>query len=273
MTLESQELECLPGTTLYHCTAGDPKGIPIILIHGWGADHRYFDFQLEVLKDFRLILPDIEGFGSSSTEKKPRSFSIKDQADKIHRLALSLGIEDAIIIGHSMGGMIALEIARTHPSFVRGLILEDTSPGLRRVRFTNTISALGFLLYGAPGPLRRFFALRWAISFEHSSPEAKGMITEYATISCCASLVRYVKAMRKWSFQSDVATMEIPTLILRGQEDRLLGADHTVLLETCFPESRTMILPECGHSPHLERPTLFNESILDFIGTLNGSVR
>lgn len=262
MTLESPNLECVPGTNLYYCIAGNPEGKPVFLIHGWGTDHRYFDFQLKPLQDYRLIIPDLEGFGSSSTEKKPKSFSIQDQADKIHRLANHLGIGSAVVIGHSMGGMIALELAHTKPDFIKGLVLEDTSPGLRLVRFSNIISAFGFLIYGAVKPLRVYVARRWAISYEHASETAKGMITEYARTNCCKTLVRYVRAMRKWSVPDNGSSLEMPALIIQGSEDRLLGADHTKLLEGHLPNSRTVIIERSGHSPHLEQPEAFNREVL-----------
>jgi len=259
------DLECIQGSPLYYCAAGNASGRSLIFLHGWGADHRYFDYQLAAFREYSLIIPDLDGFGSSSSENVPRRFSIKEQAEKVFQLARSLEVESALLIGHSMGGMIAQELALSHPEFVNGLILEDTSPGLRHLPRSNILSMFGSFIYGAPRPLRQIVARNLAISRKHASDAVVGIIEEYARVTCCKVLVRYVKAMRKWSSLERLDQLSIPTLIIRGDEDTTLGEGHTELLGRNIPSSRSVVIPECGHSPHLERPDSFNAEVHRFL--------
>ena len=265
MSSDAPDLVCAQGFPLYHCAAGNPGGKPLIFLHGWGADHRYFEYQLEAFKDHRLIIPDLQGFGSSSSEVVPKRFSIKEQAEKVFQLTRSVGIESAVVMGHSMGGMIAQELALSHPEVVSGLVLEDTTPGLRHLPRTNLLSLFGFLIYAAPRPVRLMIARKWAISRDHASDAVVGMIEEYARVTCCRVLVRYVRAMRKWSSLERLHLLTIPTLIIRGEEDATLKNGHAELLKRTIPSSKAVTIPNCGHTPHLEAPDTFNAEVKKFL--------
>lgn len=240
------------------------------MIHGWGADHRYFEYQLEAFKDYKLIIPDLQGFGSSSTSPVvAKKFSIPEQAELIYQLARSQNIESAVIVGHSMGGMVAQELALSHPEFVSGLVLEGTSSGLKSHWRSSILSMLGPLIYLAVKPMRVFLAKRWAISNTYASETVKGLITEYASVTCCKVLVRYVKAMRKWSSLDRLHNIVIPCLIVHGSEDRLLGKVHTTLLQSNLQNARTIEMERSGHTPHLEIPEIFNGELKKYLKAIN----
>ena len=98
------------------------KGTPLVLLHGFPLDHHLWDDLAPFLEDkFDLILPDLRGFGESTTMDVP--YSMDDYASDIAGLLDQLGIQKAAIAGHSMGGYVALAFARLHPERVSGLAL------------------------------------------------------------------------------------------------------------------------------------------------------
>ena len=96
------------------------KGTPLVLIHGFPLDHTTWDETAVMLEDTSdLILPDLRGFGGSTTVNK--TYTIDDMASDIAGLLEKLGIEKAAVVGHSMGGYVALAFTRLYPTHVRGL--------------------------------------------------------------------------------------------------------------------------------------------------------
>ncbi len=96
------------------------KGTPLVLLHGYPLDHHLWDESLPLLEDtFDVILPDLRGFGESSTVDS--SYTMDDYASDIAGLLDQLGIQKTAIAGHSMGGYVALAFARLYPERVSGL--------------------------------------------------------------------------------------------------------------------------------------------------------
>ncbi len=244
--------------------AGNPDGKPVILIHGWGADHRYFEFQIEGLKDFRLILPDLEGLGSSP-EPESGKYSIQDQAAKVYGLGCSLGIENAIVIGHSMGGMVAQELALTYPEFVTGLVLANTSPGLRHFSFTRFLMLFPRSICITPKKMKEIVALHWILIPESREGAAGGLVAEYARMACGKKLVKYVGAMKHWSSMERLEEIRIPTLIIHGESDRLISGSHVNTLNEMIPLSKLLTIKNSAHVPHLENPEEFNAAVMNFM--------
>ena len=115
------------------------KGTPLVLLHGYPLDHQLWDEVVPLLQDqFDVILPDLRGFGGSSTVDS--FYTMEDIASDIAGLLDFLGIPKAVIVGHSMGGYVALAFARLYPERVAGLglvssqVLADT-PAKREDRF------------------------------------------------------------------------------------------------------------------------------------------
>src|SRR4030095_14128175 len=98
------------------------KGTPLVLLHGFPLDHHLWDAVSSLLEDkFDLILPDLRGFGESTTVDSP--YSMDDYASDIAGLLDQMGIPKGAIAGHSMGGYVALAFARLYPGRVSGLAL------------------------------------------------------------------------------------------------------------------------------------------------------
>jgi pimeloyl-ACP methyl ester carboxylesterase len=104
------------------------KGTPLVLLHGYPLDHRLWDEMAPLLENqFDLILPDLRGFGGSSTVDA--FYTMEDIASDIAGLLDFLGIQKTAIAGHSMGGYVALAFARLYPERVTGLGLVSSQAG------------------------------------------------------------------------------------------------------------------------------------------------
>src|SRR3990170_4714619 len=96
------------------------KGTPLVLLHGYPLDHHLWEEVAPLLEDtFDLILPDLRGFGESTTVGSP--YTMDDYASDVAGLLNQLGIQKAAIAGHSMGGYVALAFARLYPERISGL--------------------------------------------------------------------------------------------------------------------------------------------------------
>src|SRR3989304_1656344 len=96
------------------------KGTPLVLLHGYPLDHHLWEEDAPLLEDtFDLILPDLRGFGESTTVGSP--YTMDDYASDVAGLLDQLGIQKAAIAGHSMGGYVALAFARLYPERISGL--------------------------------------------------------------------------------------------------------------------------------------------------------
>jgi len=110
------------GTSLHYVDGG--TGIPIICLPGWPQTwYSYRNIALSLAENYRMIVVDIRGMGSSATPLS--GYDKKTMAADIHELILQLGLEQAFVLGHDIGGMVAMSLAYNFPESVRGLILAD----------------------------------------------------------------------------------------------------------------------------------------------------
>lgn len=103
--------------------AHDPAGMPILAIHGITASHRAWLLVAEALTGRRVIAPDLRGRGRSSG--LPGPFGLEQHADDLARVMNALGVERAVVAGHSMGAFVAVRLAERHPGLVQRLVLVD----------------------------------------------------------------------------------------------------------------------------------------------------
>ena len=240
------------------------KGDPVVLLHGLGGSKiTWLPVLGPLAEHHRLIVPDLPGHGESD---KPRAdYSPRFYARAVRGLLKELGVEQAVLIGNSLGGRVVLELALRSPDRVAALALLDPSvPGLRwrylmgftRV-FPTEIGAVPFLLRERWMQLviRRLFAHPERLSPEAYAAGAKEFIRIYrspqARMAFFSSL-RHVVTERPESFFGSLRRIKQPTLVVFGAEDRLVPARLGVRLAEHLPNSTFVTLPEVGHVPQFE---------------------
>ncbi|MBK8480784.1 MAG: alpha/beta fold hydrolase [Proteobacteria bacterium] len=268
----------------------NPRGArTIVFVHGMSAQLRHWQYQLDdfAAAGYRVLALDLPGYGKSD---KPGSFpyTMESLADALLELLERRGIEAPIIVGHSMGGHIALSLAIRHPRRVGALVLTN-SAGLEYFsrgdrawfeKITNRGSLGGGLSeYALWGAFRlRVFSrwrddLRWLIEERvrlQQSAAAEFDQSLYAMVKC-------VRAMSETEFtRQHLGQLELPTLIVFGADDRLIpnaelhgGTTRSVMApaQRAIRGATLVALPRCGHEPQLDCPTEYNRALAAWLST------
>jgi len=256
------------------------EGHPLILISGLGMDNTTWIYQVPTFKDFfKVIIFDNRGIGGSSRTIGP--YTIKMMAEDVIKLMEHLKIKNAHILGSSMGGMIAQEIAINHPLRVTKLVLCSTSPKPRRLLLQKLSEGLKDLLNDEIEDIIEVNSKRElfekAISYilrqvfsEEFLKENRKLVGEtlkkyLSSPNYIETFLKQVRAIRWHNTLDRLRDIEAETLILAGDKDRLVSTENAKILAERIPNSRIVIFKNVGHAMHLETPEKFNKTVLDFL--------
>jgi pimeloyl-ACP methyl ester carboxylesterase len=218
---------------IHYVELGD--GFPLLLLHGGANDWHGWGKNIEVLaQHYRVIAPDIVGFGKS--DKSKSVYGIDDFVDYLSGFVSGLNIERMHLAGHSLGGRIALEFACRYRDKIEKLI--PVAPfGF------GSLSTRGFIFGVLSYWSRKLFFMK----------------QPYPTLDLDYSKDGFREFMAK------LKKMEVPTMIVWGEKDPYLPAKHAYIANSVLPNSKVEVLPKCGHSPQNADSTLFNKLVLDFL--------
>ncbi|OGC24876.1 hypothetical protein A2291_01900 [candidate division WOR-1 bacterium RIFOXYB2_FULL_42_35] len=245
------------------------SGEPLLLIAGLGADNSSWGGVVKVFsKRFQTIIFDNPGSGRSSYFKKPHT--IRHLADEAVKLLDYLGIKRAHLIGHSMGGYIAQEIAINYPKRVNKLILEGTAP--------VSSSRNNALFFGFAKKLKEKETIeKWITAWSSwlFSPKTFDSGSFVKTFIKNASKYPYpltpegfkaqVAVMAKFDARSRLSGIKAKTLIIEGEDDILILPDEARILVKQIPGSRIQLIKNAAHDVHLENPSLFTKLAVEFL--------
>ena len=268
----------LHGHHVSYRTAGE--GPVVLLIHGITGDSRQWNEIIPQLADrYTVLAPDLLGHGQSA---KPRGdYSLGAYAASLRDLLIVLGQRRATVVGHSLGGGIAMQFSYEYPVFCERLVLVD-SGGLG--------SEVHLLLRAATLPGAEFVLPLIAHSRVHVVGEAIGqalgrlgleaghdlaeMTRGYASLSdseARSAFLHTLRAVIDHSGQRVSATDRLylaellPALIIWGRRDPLIPVEHAAVAHEAIPASRLEIFDGAGHFPHIEEPVRFARVLIDFI--------
>ncbi len=243
------------------------SGQPVVLLHGFGEDSRIFNEQLEFLKEHcLLIIPDLPGSGLSSI--LPFDAGIDDYAHCIKSLLEFENIASCVILGHSMGGYIALAFAEAYPQMIRGLgLIHSTAFAdgeekkvLRRkaILFMQDKGAFAFLKTSIPNLFSKKFREAFPERIESLIEDSRQLSTEV----CC----QYYYAMINRPDRTNVLKSNLlPVLFVIGTEDMAVPMDDIVKQVHLPGCSYIHILENTAHMGIWEATAQVNLYLLDFI--------
>lgn len=259
-----------------HCIE-QGSGEPLLLLHGFLEWSYTWRRNLAFLAGrYRVIAPDLRGYGLSARESS-RGHSLTDQARLVRRLMASVGVDHAVLCGHSMGGEIALRLAVDCPQAVRALVLVDASAYLRieqhpARRLATRLPGLSSLAIRAVARDRRFVAraLRQALYSPDLITEADidAYVLPVRVPRAAATLVRILQDADFGAYAGRWSQVKCPTLLIWGENDPVVPLAQGERLARELPDSRLAVLPHCGHHPHVEYPDQFHEVLLAFLEQL-----
>lgn len=256
--------------TNVHDTVTDPGNGTILLIHGSGPGvSAWANWRLTIpalAPAFRVVAPDVVGFGF--TDRSAEAYHLDAWVDHMLGVLDALGIERAHVVGNSFGGSLALALAIRHPERVRRLALMGAvgldfpiTPGLDAVwgyePSVESMAALLRIFTAAPAPgLDELAELRYQASIRPGVQEA------YATMFP-APRQRWVQALAH--SEDDVSSIEAPTIIFHGREDRVIPLATSLRLLDLIPQAQLHVFGNCGHWTQIEHAEEFTRILRDFL--------
>ena len=244
-------------------------GSPLILIQGLTYATPMWHWQVDELKKhFRVVAFDNRGSGQSAKPDVP--YSIKMFAEDAVALMDALGIRQGAVLGISMGGLIAQELALSFPDRVTHLILCCTLfGGPSAVQPSN--ETLAYLAQFSENPsddlVRQGIAYGTAPGFLERHPDRVALLTEFKQQTRPPRYAYFRQLLSGIGFSSEdrFGNLRIPTLILAGSDDRIVPGENAQSLHKLIAGSQLMMINDTGHHPHMEHPEVFNQAVIQFI--------
>lgn len=233
---------------------------PTLLLHGIGNYGRYWDlFADSIARRLQLIAPDARGHGESG--RPAEGYAPEDFAADALAVLDRLGIERAVVVGHSMGGLHSINLAARHPERVLALVIVDASPdplpqGAERAqrlltgrpaRFPDRIAARAYLEKTSPGYSAAVYDNRLAFAFRE---EDGGLVWRSDPDALRRIMSGRMPVEDRWDALASIAC---PTLVVRGTRSNVLSEDVARRMVQTLPDGRLMEL-DAGHNVPLDRP-------------------
>ena len=239
------------------------KGFPLVLVHGFLGSSRLWKPQIDFLKDhFRVITPDLPGFGKS---KKARSHnSIQSLSNLILDCLEEKKISKFHLLGHSMGGMIVQEMTKKKGGKISKLICYSTGPiGEMPGRFETVDASRENLKKNGLKKMARNIAKTWFVKGE----DAKyfDVCIEAGRQTSMEAADNSLVAFKNWNGVDSLKNIKNKTLIIWGDKDKSYNLSQAKTLEKNISNSSLIIFNGCAHNVHLEKIDEFNRTVLNFI--------
>ena len=257
------------------------EGSPLVMITGYSGNSEGWDNvvpRVETLSGHQTVIT-LDNRGTGRSSRPEGEYSIATMADDLAGLLEELAVPRAHVLGVSMGGVIAQEVALRHPDKVMGLILVCTTPGGERV-------------WELPGQSEAFDRLRWAFSPPEGIPPEAVMeeilrLAYYVPfleanrenlLSVTSEYPTSIETMRKQydaTLQHDtydrLGEIRAKTLIVHGEDDLLILPEGARMLDEGIPDSELLMLPEAGHSVSEEKWGEICPRLKAFLGEIESS--
>jgi len=245
----------------------NPAGKPaVLLLHGLGSDSTSWGFQIPALLShgIRPIIPDIPGFGKSPHNKK--NWSIPGVAAEIAGLIKGLLVTPLPLVGISMGGTIALQMALDYPGFVERLVLVSTFASLRPTRLSDlSYLAVRFIRANLLGIQSQAEMVAWRIFPEEDQEPMRNILINSILQSDPAVYRAAMRSLGLFDVKKRLAQIKIPTLVITGTLDSTVPPPVQAVLTQKIPGAKQVIIPGGRHAVIVDQPEQFNQALLDFL--------
>jgi pimeloyl-ACP methyl ester carboxylesterase len=269
-----------PGAAVAESLSQAAGGQPLVFVHGLSGSWPNWLEQLPVLaREHRVIAVDLPGFGHSPMPAEPISIAV--YARLLDRLLGQLGIDAAAVVGNSMGGFIAAELAIAFPQRVERLVLVSAAgisttghagtlravPALRRLE--TVLAATGAWVASKSDTVARRARLRDAllnVVVRHPGRLPAALAAEQIRGAGKPGFIQALQAVLDYDVRERLPEIACPTLIVWGDRDRLIPVRDADVFAELIPDSHRVIFEDTGHMAMLERPAAFNALLEDFLG-------
>lgn len=239
------------------------RGGAVLFIHAFPLDRRMWRPQIDAVVGAgrRALTVDLRGFGA--TEGAARS--VDEHADDLNAFLAEKGVDRAVVVGLSMGGYIALALARRHPSRLAALLLADTKAGAdnddaKAARGQNIERTLH------EGVIAVFDAMRPKVFAETSDHTNIEELRGLAAAQSPEGVVAALAMMRdRPDATRELASIKVPTTIVVGKEDAATPPSEAEVMARAIPGAELVTIEGAGHFSNVDRPADFNRALLDLV--------
>jgi pimeloyl-ACP methyl ester carboxylesterase len=251
----------LPGVRLHYDEAG--AGPPLVLLHGIGASRSDWEYNVpELSRHYRVIAPDLRGFGLS---ERSGNYGVATFANDIWLLLEQLGVGDFHLVGHSMGGAVALQMAVDRPERITRLVAADTLPSFQTNTFGKRILfAYRYLMMGVFGPQRLSAAVAAKLFPNPDQQALRDRATAGGVANDRGVYLETLKALLGWSVLDRLERLTMPVLVVAAEHDYFPVADAEAFARLLH-DARLKIFAGMHHALPLEAPQAFNTAVLRFL--------
>lgn len=262
-TWNEQKVKISNGLTVAYVEQGDASGLPVIFLHGYTDSWHSFETVLGSLpRNIRAIALSQRGHGNS--EKPEQNYSPKQFAADLALFMKELRIPKAVIVGHSMGGMIAQRFTLDFPDLTRGLVIVgsaaafDNNEGVRE--FEKQVQMLN-------DPVDTIFAREFQKATLYKPIDEQyfsALVNESLKLPARVWKLTLAELVKQ-NFAGELHKINKPTLIVWGDQDGFCLRPHQDVLQRSIRNSRLIVFEGTGHAVHWEEPKKFANSLLEFI--------
>ena len=253
----------------YHVIGGGPA---VLLVHGWLSSSRIWE-QLagRLAQRFTVYTLDLSGFGES--DKPLSGYGVRNGSRLLYAFCAHFGLTRANVIGHDLGGAMAVKLAADHPDVVGRLVVVSTPADEDQIDVPTmlwlaTLPVVGPLFYAlgrAARPVRR----AWVRSFVADPDDLTEEVVDDAGRSTPAAVSKTLSIARREIARGRLARqariIKIPFLVVAGEEDQIVDPQSVGVWAGGLDRAEICLIDECGHLPMIERPGEFNAQILAFL--------
>jgi len=237
------------------------SGQALLFVHGFPLNRTCWSRQVAAFKSrYRVIVPDLSGFGDSGSNPGPAS--MQEYAESLFQLCQQLRTGPVVLVGHSMGGYIALAFANHYPLFLRGLVLVGTRAGGDEPEVAAArLVTIQDVLHSGIGPVVVAMGAQMLSDSNPDTDEAHAVQDMMWTSSLNGVIGALLGMIHRPDEREHVPFLHIPTLVMTGADDKLISPLESVDLAHAIPGAKLVVIPHAGHLVAYEQSVLFNEAL------------
>lgn len=244
------------------------NGQPLLFIHGLGSSARDWELQvLEFSKAYQVITFDLRGHGQSDKPAGPYSLSMF--ASDTAGLLKALGIESAHVVGLSLGGGVAFQLAIDSPALVRTMVIVNSAPELVVRTFKDQLGIWQrFAIVKLLGMRRMGEVLSKRLFPKAEHADLRTTFVEHWAENDPRAYQNAMRAMIGWSVKDRLGSIQCPTLVISADQDYTpiaLKEEYTKLM----PNAQLVVIPDAHHATPVEQPNKFNATLMEFLAKHN----
>ena len=247
-------------TNIHYFTGG--AGEPLVIIHGGGGSQPWLNRAQELSGNYTVYVPDLPGFGRS--ERASEKFNLSEYVNFVEDFMLGLGIERFHLVGHSIGGCIALHYAFKFPQKVNRLVLVSSfCLGKEVALWVRVLSSVFFRKILGKSTVAIWKAIKWLV-IPFYAPFAFVDLVSRLKIDIGKTITK-LKG-QTIILRSQLSELLIPTLLIWGAKDGIVPASHAYAAVQIIPDCQLKIFENCGHNVHNRESKEFSRLMKQFLG-------